>query len=45
VLIMTLLGLHFALATIFWYFCERPFLNKTTASHQINAVPGAARTA
>jgi peptidoglycan/LPS O-acetylase OafA/YrhL len=37
VLIMTLLGLHFALATIFWYFCERPFLSKKTASHQINA--------
>jgi peptidoglycan/LPS O-acetylase OafA/YrhL len=41
-----LLGLHLALATIFWYFCERPFLSKKTVSHQINAVVGdAARTA
>jgi peptidoglycan/LPS O-acetylase OafA/YrhL len=32
--IMTMVGLHLALATSFWYFCERPFLSrKSIPSH------------
>jgi peptidoglycan/LPS O-acetylase OafA/YrhL len=46
VLIMTLLGLHLALATLFWYFCERPFLSRKPVQSPTITVEGrAVRTA
>jgi peptidoglycan/LPS O-acetylase OafA/YrhL len=46
VTITTMLGLHLALATLFWYFCERPFLSRKAAAPSVIAVEGgAARTA
>jgi peptidoglycan/LPS O-acetylase OafA/YrhL len=47
VLITIMVGLHLALATLFWYFCERPFLSKKPVlSQKITMEGGAvARTA
>ena len=46
VTITTMLGLHVALATLFWYFCERPFLSRKSAPPSVMTVEGgAARTA
>jgi peptidoglycan/LPS O-acetylase OafA/YrhL len=38
VLIMTMVGLHIGLATLFWYVCERPFLSRKSASLPIVTV-------
>jgi peptidoglycan/LPS O-acetylase OafA/YrhL len=44
--ITTMLGLHLALAALFWYFCERPFLGRKAAAPSVMTVEGsAARTA
>jgi peptidoglycan/LPS O-acetylase OafA/YrhL len=40
VLIMTLVGLHVGLATVFWYVCERPFLSRKSARLPIASVAG-----
>jgi peptidoglycan/LPS O-acetylase OafA/YrhL len=46
VMIATLLGLHIALGTSFWFVCERPFLSRRPVPSGITAVQdGAARTA
>jgi hypothetical protein len=35
VIINTLIiGLHISIATVFWYFCERPFISKPLATVQ-----------
>jgi peptidoglycan/LPS O-acetylase OafA/YrhL len=44
-LIMTMLTLHLALATLFWYFCERPFLSRKSAPPPMMTVEGAAPVA
>src|ERR1700722_2456617 len=44
--ITTMVGLHLALATLFWYFCERPFLSvKSVPASTLTLDGGAARTA
>jgi hypothetical protein len=41
-----MVGLHLALATLFWYFCERPFLSvKSVPASTLTLDGGAARTA
>jgi peptidoglycan/LPS O-acetylase OafA/YrhL len=40
--ITTMVGLHLALATLFWYCCERPFLTRKSAPPSIIAVKGGA---
>jgi peptidoglycan/LPS O-acetylase OafA/YrhL len=47
VMVITMVGLHLALATLFWYFCERPFLSKKSAQSPMITMEGgaAARTA
>jgi peptidoglycan/LPS O-acetylase OafA/YrhL len=46
VIIVTMLGLHIALATLFWFLCERPFLSRKPVSSPSlaagNAAAGAA---
>jgi peptidoglycan/LPS O-acetylase OafA/YrhL len=42
VLIATMVGLHLALATLFWYFCERPFLSKKPALSPTMTMEGGA---
>jgi peptidoglycan/LPS O-acetylase OafA/YrhL len=45
-LIITIVALQVLLATLFWYFCERPFLHKKSESPQrMPAVPDKARIA
>jgi len=46
VMITTMVGLHLALATLFWYFCERPFLSvKSVPASTLTLDGAAARTA
>jgi peptidoglycan/LPS O-acetylase OafA/YrhL len=45
-MIITMLGLHIALATLFWYYCERPFLRSRSLPPSMMAVQaGEVRTA
>ena len=44
-LILMILALHVGLATIFWYFCERPFLSRRARRPAVAVVPEVARLA
>jgi peptidoglycan/LPS O-acetylase OafA/YrhL len=45
-LIIAIIGLHLALATVFWYLCERPFLGKKSVPPlALHAAAEAARAA